>query len=63
MTGVTLPSPSPDRIERQVQLREVAEAILLKLDPALACHKLAYIRVIKTPKPSILEIECETVER
>ncbi len=63
LTGITLPNPSPDRIERQVQLKEVVVAILMKLDPALACHKITYVRVIKAPKPSILEVECETTER
>jgi hypothetical protein len=62
MTGVTLPPPSMDRDERQLQLKQTASAILLKLDPALSIYKLAYVRVVKTPKPSILEVECETVE-
>jgi hypothetical protein len=63
MTGVTLPVPSPDQAERQVQLKEVVTKMLMKLDASLASHKLVYIRVVKSPKPSILEIECETVER
>jgi hypothetical protein len=62
LTGVNLPSPSTDRIERQVQLKEVVQAVLLKLDPALSCHKITYVRVIKSPKPSILEVECETID-
>jgi hypothetical protein len=63
MTGVDLPSPSMDQAERQLQLKQVATAFLTKLDPNLTAHKLAYVRVIKTPRPSILEVECETVER
>ncbi len=63
MTGVDLPSPSMDQAERQLQLKQVATSFLTKLDPALSVHKLAYVRVVKTPKPSILEVECETIER
>jgi len=63
MTGVELPSPSPDLTERQLQLKQVVGSLLAKLAPALACHNLMYVRVIKTPKPSILEIECETADR
>ncbi len=63
MTGVTLPTPSVDRDERQLQLKQVVTEILVKLDPALSIHKLVYVRVVKTPKPSILEVECESVER
>jgi hypothetical protein len=63
MTGVELPSPSMDPAERQLQLKQVAAGILAKLDPELSVHKLMYVRVVKTPRPSILEVECETVER
>jgi hypothetical protein len=63
MTGVDLPSPSMDLTERQLQLKQVASAFLAKLDPSRSVHKLMYVRVVKTPKPSILEVECETVER
>ncbi len=63
MTGVTLPVPSPDLAERQVQLKEVVSKLLVKLDPELSSHKLVYVRVIKSPKPSILEVECETADR
>ncbi len=63
MTGVTLPVPSPDLAERQVQLKEVVSKLLAKLDPELSGHKLVYVRVIKSPKPSILEVECETADR
>ncbi len=63
MTGVDLPSPSMDQAERQLQLKQVALAFLNKLDPSLSAHKLVYVRVVKTPRPSILEVECESVER
>ncbi len=63
MTGVELPSPSMDMAERQLQLKQVVNAFLTKLDPDLASHKIAYVRVVKTPKPSILEVECETTDR
>jgi hypothetical protein len=63
MTGITLPVPSPDLAERQVQLKEAVTTMLMKLDPALSSHKLVYVRVVKSPKPSILEIECESVDR
>jgi hypothetical protein len=63
MTGVDLPSPSMDMAERQLQLKQVASAFLNKLDPALAVHKLVYVRVVKTPRPSILEVEYESAER
>jgi hypothetical protein len=63
MTGIELPSPSMDPAERQLQLKQVASGILKKLDPDLSTHKLVYVRVVKTPRPSILEVECETVER
>jgi hypothetical protein len=63
MTGVELPSPSMDPAERQLQLKQVASGILAKLDLELSRHKLAYVRVVKTPRPSILEVECESVER
>ncbi len=63
MTGVELPPPVADPAERQKNLKQTAEAILAKLDPALSVHKLVYVRVVKSPKPSILEIECESPDR
>ncbi len=63
MTGVELPSPSTDPEERQLQLKKTTESIIAKLDPALSAHKVVYVRVVKTPKPSILEVECESAER
>jgi hypothetical protein len=39
------------------------ESLLLRLDPELSVHKITYVRVVKAPKPSILEIECATVDR
>ncbi len=63
LTGVELPSPSADRDERQKQLKQLVESVLVKLDSELAVHKLAYVSMIKAPKPSILEVECQSVER
>jgi hypothetical protein len=63
MRGIDLPSPASDPAERQVQLKGTVSAVLTKLDPSLAVHKLVYVRVVKTPKPSILEVECESAER
>jgi hypothetical protein len=63
MTGVELPSPSADRDERQAQLKQLVQSLVLKLDPALGIHKLNYVRVIKGPKPSILEVKCQNAER
>jgi hypothetical protein len=63
MTGVELPSPSADLNERQLQLKKLVESLLLKLDPALSEHKLNYVRVVKGPKPSILEVECANADR
>jgi hypothetical protein len=63
MTGVELPSPSSDPNERQLQLKKTAEVIIAKLDPALSVHKVVYVRVVKSPKPSILEVECESPDR
>jgi hypothetical protein len=63
LTGVDLPSPSADPLERQRQLKLTVSTILNKLDPALATHVINYVRVVKSPKPSILEVECASVER
>jgi hypothetical protein len=46
-----------------MQLKKVVETWLSKLDPALSIHKVVYVRVIKAPKPSIVEVQCETVDR
>jgi hypothetical protein len=63
LSGIELPSPSSDLQERQLQLKKVVETWLSKLDPALSVHKVVYVRVVKAPKPSIVEVECETVDR
>jgi len=39
------------------------DVLLTKLDLALSIYKIAYVRVVKSPKPSILEVECDTVDR
>jgi hypothetical protein len=63
LSGVDLPSPAADPAERQRQLKSAVTTILTKLDPALAAYNLAYVRVVKSPKPSILEVECDTIDR
>ncbi len=63
LSGIELPSPSADPAERQRQLKLTVTATLTKLDPALAAHVINYVRVVKSPKPSILEVECASVER
>ncbi len=63
MSGVDLPSPAADPAERQRQLKSTVVTVLSKLDPALATYNIAYVRVVKSPKPSILEVECDTIER
>ncbi len=63
LSGVDLPSPASDPLERQRQLKLTVTTILNKLDPALAVHVINYVRVVKSPKPSILEVECASAER
>jgi hypothetical protein len=63
LTGVDLPSPASDPLERQRSLKLTVSTILAKLDPALSAHAINYVRVVKSPKPSILEVECANAER
>ncbi len=63
LSGIDLPNPSADRDERQIQLKKAVDVLLTKLDLALSVYKIAYVRVVKSPKPSILEVECDTVDR
>ena len=63
LTGIELPSPASDPLERQRPLKAAVSAILAKLDPALSVHVINYVRVVKSPKPSILEVECGNAER
>jgi hypothetical protein len=63
LSGIELPSPSADFQERQLQLKKVVETWIAKLDQSLTHHKIVYVRVVKAPKPSIVEVECETVDR
>jgi hypothetical protein len=62
MTGVELPAPVADPAERQRNLKAAVTTVLNKLDPALATHPNNYVRVVKSPKPSVLEVECASVE-
>jgi hypothetical protein len=59
---LALPTPNPDRDERQKQLLGLVKETITKLDPSLSKHEISYVRVIKGPAPSILEIECASVE-
>jgi hypothetical protein len=61
LTGVELPAPAADPLERQRLLKNCVSATLNKLDPELAQHPINYVRVVKMPKPSIMEVE-STVE-
>jgi hypothetical protein len=63
LTGVDLPNPAADPLERQRLLKLTVTNILAKLDPALSAHAINYVRVVKSPKPSILEVECANAER
>jgi hypothetical protein len=63
LTGIELPSPAADPLEHQRQLKLAVTTVLTKLDPELALHQLNYVRVVKTPKPSVMEVECASVER
>jgi hypothetical protein len=62
ITGVSLPTPNADRDARQTQLLNLVKELISKLDPELADHEVNYVRVIKGPAPSILEIECADVK-
>jgi hypothetical protein len=62
MTGITLPTPNADPTERQKQLLTLVRSYITKLDPELSQHEVSYVRVLKGPAPSILEVECAKVE-
>jgi hypothetical protein len=62
MTGLSLPAPKADPNERQTQLLNLVKECILKLDQALSVHEISYVRVIRGPAPSILEVECALVE-
>jgi hypothetical protein len=55
------PPPSADRDDRQSKLLSLVRDMIAKLDPNLSQHALNYVRVIKGPAPSILEVECAEV--
>jgi hypothetical protein len=61
MTGLSLPTPKADPSERQTQLLTLVREFVAKLDPALSTHEISYVRVIRGPAPSILEVECALV--
>ncbi len=70
LTGITLeelpPAPQPqdgaerpERQDRQAQLLATVDAYIAKLNPNLSGHKILYVRVLKSPAPYVLEVECE----
>jgi hypothetical protein len=61
MTGLTLPTPKADPAERQAQLLSLVRDRIAKLDQSLSTHEIIYVRVIRGPAPSILEVECAQV--
>jgi hypothetical protein len=64
MTADGTPSTEgAERLDRQAQLLAAARSYVSKLSPDLACHKIVYVRVLKSPAPYILECECETKDR
>ncbi len=65
MTGIVLeelppPQEGVERPDRQAQLLTAAREYVNKLNPDLSKHKILYARVLKSPAPYILEVECET---
>ncbi len=49
----------PERPDRQAQLLATVNAYIDKLNPNLSGHKILYVRVLKSPAPYVLEVECE----
>jgi hypothetical protein len=62
MTGLALPTPKADPNERQAELLSLVRDHIAKLDQGLSTHEISYVRVIRGPAPSILEVECALVE-
>jgi hypothetical protein len=65
LTGIVLAESAPppegaERPDRQAQLLAAAREYVDRLNPDLSQHKLLYARVLKSPAPYILEVECET---
>ncbi len=56
VTGLVLPNPSEDRAVHQMQLLDTVKSFLAKLSPTLSEHEIKYVRVLKGPAPSILEV-------
>jgi hypothetical protein len=55
------PPHTPASDDRQSKLLSLVRDMIAKLDPNLSQHALNYVRVIKGPAPSILEVECAEV--
>ncbi len=49
-----------DRPDRQTQLLNAARDYIQRLSPELSVYKIIYVRVLKSPAPYVLEVECET---
>jgi hypothetical protein len=70
LTGITLdetplpaePQEGAEKPDRQTQLLTAARDYVARLNPDLSKHKLLYARVLKSPAPYILEVECEKRE-
>ncbi len=70
-TAATAPPPTPtasassgseaaERPDRQTLLLSAARDYVQRLNPELTVHKIIYVRVLKSPAPYVLEVECET---
>ena len=62
VTGLVLPNPSEDRAVCQMRLLDTVKSFLAKSSPILSEHEIKYIRVLKGPAPSILEVECAEIK-
>jgi hypothetical protein len=62
VTGLVLPNHCEDRAVCQMQLLDTVKSFLAKLSPTLSEHEIKYIRVVKGPAPSILEVECAEIK-
>jgi hypothetical protein len=63
ITGLALPSPSAERTDRQEGLLKAVRTVVSKLDASLPVDDIKYVKVVKGPAPSILEVECKEVKR
>jgi hypothetical protein len=54
------PQESSERPDRQAQLLAAARDYIQRLNPDLSTHQIIYVRVLKSPAPYVLEVECAT---